>query len=186
MVCQFLLYNKVNQLYVYIYPHIPSLLRLPPTLPIPPLQEIRKHRADLPVLCGCFPLAIYFTSGSVYHPYFFKSFFRIPLSIPQEILSALPSISRMLLLATFSTSVTLIQAIFHAALAWIIQASSALVLPFLAPLQSVLDPAARAILQKCKSDCVSPLFTPPRWTPSHSSKAKVLQWLLWSVPQPFL
>ena len=37
MVCWFLLYNKVNQLYVYIYPHIPSLLRLPPTLPIPPL-----------------------------------------------------------------------------------------------------------------------------------------------------
>ena len=28
---------KVNQLYIYIYPHISSLLRLPPTLPIPPL-----------------------------------------------------------------------------------------------------------------------------------------------------
>ena len=28
MVCLFLLYNKVNQLYVYIYPHISSLLRL--------------------------------------------------------------------------------------------------------------------------------------------------------------
>ena len=66
MVCQFLLYNKVNQLYVYIYPHIPSLLRLPPTLPISPLQVVTKHRADLPVLCGCFPLAIYFTFGSVY------------------------------------------------------------------------------------------------------------------------
>ena len=25
-----------------------------------------KHRADLPVLCGCFPLAIYFTFGSLY------------------------------------------------------------------------------------------------------------------------
>ena len=37
MVCSLLLYNKVNQLYVYTYPHIPSLLRLPPTLPIPPL-----------------------------------------------------------------------------------------------------------------------------------------------------
>ena len=36
MVCQFLLYKKMNQLYVYIYPHIPSLLHLPPTLPIPP------------------------------------------------------------------------------------------------------------------------------------------------------
>ena len=66
MVCQSLLYNKVNQLYVYIYPHISSLLRLPPTLPIPPLQVVTKHGADLPVLCSCFPLAIYFTFGSVY------------------------------------------------------------------------------------------------------------------------
>ena len=60
MVCQFLLYNKVNQLYIYIYPHISSLLRLPPTLLIPPLQVVTKHQADLPVLCGCFPLAISF------------------------------------------------------------------------------------------------------------------------------
>ena len=66
MLCQFLLYNKVNQLYVYIYPHISSLLSLPPTLPIPPLQVVTKHRADLPVLCSSFPLAIYFTFGSVY------------------------------------------------------------------------------------------------------------------------
>ena len=27
---------------------------------------VTKHGADLPVLCGCFPLAIYFTFGSVY------------------------------------------------------------------------------------------------------------------------
>ena len=66
MVCQFLLYNKVNQLYINIYPHISSLWCLPPTLPIPPLQVVTKHQADLPVLCGCFPLAIYFTFGSVY------------------------------------------------------------------------------------------------------------------------
>ena len=66
MVCQFLLYNKVNQLYIYIYPHISSLLRLPPTLPIPPLQVVTKNQADLPVLCGCFPLAMYFTFGSIY------------------------------------------------------------------------------------------------------------------------
>ena len=66
MVCQFLLYNKVNQLYIYIHPHISSLLHLPPILPIPPLQVVTKHRADLPVLCGCIPLAIYFTFGSVY------------------------------------------------------------------------------------------------------------------------
>ena len=65
MLCQFLLYNKVNRLYVYIYPHILSLLHLPPTLPIPPLQVVTKHRADLPVLCSRFPLAIYFTFGSV-------------------------------------------------------------------------------------------------------------------------
>ena len=66
MLCQFLLYNKVNQLHLYIYPHIPSLLCLPPTLVIPPLQVVTKHQADLSVLCGCFPLAIYFTFGSVY------------------------------------------------------------------------------------------------------------------------
>ena len=66
MVCYFLLYNKVNQLYIYIYPHISSLLHLPPTLPIPPILVVTKHKADLPVLCSCFPLAIYFTFGSVY------------------------------------------------------------------------------------------------------------------------
>ena len=42
----------------------PSLLRLLPSLPIPPLQVVTKHEADLPVLCSCFPLAIYFTFGS--------------------------------------------------------------------------------------------------------------------------
>ena len=64
-VCQFRLYNKVNQLYIYIYRHISSLLHLPPTLPISPLQVVTEHLADLPVLCGCFPLAIYFTYVSV-------------------------------------------------------------------------------------------------------------------------
>ena len=63
---QFLLHNKVNQPYAYICPHIPSLLSLPPILPIPPFQVIAKHRADLPVLCCCFPPANYFTCGSVY------------------------------------------------------------------------------------------------------------------------
>ena len=33
MVCQFLLYNKVNQLYICIYPPISSLLRLLPSHP---------------------------------------------------------------------------------------------------------------------------------------------------------
>ena len=54
------------QLYVYIYPHIPLLLHLLPTFPIPPLYVVTKHGADLPVLCSCFPLAIYFIFGSVY------------------------------------------------------------------------------------------------------------------------
>ena len=43
MLCQFLLYNKFNQLYVYSYPHIPTLLHLPATLPITPLQVVTKH-----------------------------------------------------------------------------------------------------------------------------------------------
>ena len=58
ILCQFLLYNKVHQPYAYIYPRIPSLLGLPPTLPIPPLEVITKHGADLPVLRCCFPPAI--------------------------------------------------------------------------------------------------------------------------------
>ena len=66
MVCQFLLYNKVNQLCLYIYPHISSLSHLPPTIPISPLQVFTKHRAALPVLCTCFPIAIYFTFGGVF------------------------------------------------------------------------------------------------------------------------
>ena len=62
----FLLYNKVNQLYAYVNAHIPSLLHLPPTLLIPPLCVVPKHKDDYPVPCSCFPLAIYFTFGSVY------------------------------------------------------------------------------------------------------------------------
>ena len=66
--------------YTYISPHISSLLHLPPTLPIPPLQVVTEHWADLPVLCGCFPLAICFTFGSVY--------MSMPLS---HFVSAIPS-----------------------------------------------------------------------------------------------
>ena len=62
MVCQFLLYNKV--IHIHISPYLFPLAS--PSLPIPPLQVVTKHPADLPVLCGCFPLAIYFTFGSVY------------------------------------------------------------------------------------------------------------------------
>ena len=94
MVSQFLLYNKVNQLYIYICPHISSLLRLPPTLPIPSFQVVTKHPADLPVLCGCFPLAIYFTFGSVY--------MSMPLSLCPSLPFPLPVSSR-----PFSTSASL-------------------------------------------------------------------------------
>ena len=61
VLCQFLLYNEVNQLYVYIYP----LPLEPPSPPIPPRQVITEHRAELPVLYSRFPLAICFTHGSV-------------------------------------------------------------------------------------------------------------------------
>ena len=45
MVCQFLLYNKVNQLYIYIYPHISSL---PPSLSHP---SRRSQSTQLVSLC---------------------------------------------------------------------------------------------------------------------------------------
>ena len=44
VVCQFLLYHKVNQLYIYIYPHTPSLLRLPP-YPPPYPTPLGGHKA---------------------------------------------------------------------------------------------------------------------------------------------
>ena len=56
----------MNKLYIDMYPHISSLLCLPLTLLISPLWVVTKHRADLPVLCSCFQLAIYFTFGSIY------------------------------------------------------------------------------------------------------------------------
>ena len=87
MVCQFLLYNKVNQLYIYIYPHISSLLCLPPTLPIPPLQVVTKHRADLLMLCGCFLLAIYFTFGSIYKSIHSLTSSQLTLSSPHVLKS---------------------------------------------------------------------------------------------------
>ena len=95
VLCQFLLYNKVNQLHVYIYPHILPLLSLPPTLPIPPLKVVTKHRADLPVLCSSFPLAIHFTSGNVYMSMLLSHF--VPASPSPDPVSSSP----------FSTSVSL-------------------------------------------------------------------------------
>ena len=56
----------ISYTYTYVPISLPSCVSLPPTLPIPPLKVFTKHRADPPVLCGCFPLAIYFTFGSVY------------------------------------------------------------------------------------------------------------------------
>ena len=44
MVCQFLLYNKVNQLYIYICSHISSLLHLPPSHPPYP-SPLGGHKA---------------------------------------------------------------------------------------------------------------------------------------------
>ena len=61
MLCQFLLYNNVNQLHVYTYP-LP--LSLPPTPPILPILAITEHRAELPELCSRTPLATYLTHGS--------------------------------------------------------------------------------------------------------------------------
>ena len=93
MVCQFQLYNKVNQLYIYICSHISSLLHLlSPTLHIPPLQVVTKHRADLPVLCGCFPLAIYFTFGSVHMSMPLSHFLTSYLSPPHILKSILQQV----------------------------------------------------------------------------------------------
>ena len=89
MVCQFLPHNKVNQPHTYIRPHISSLPCLPPPiLPIPPLQAVTNHPADLPVLCGCPPPPIYFTFGIVYMSMPLSHFFTAypsPSPYPQEI-----------------------------------------------------------------------------------------------------
>ena len=64
MLCQFLLYNSVNQLNVKIY-----LLPLEPPChfpPIPPVQVITEHHLELPVLHSSFPLGICFTHGTVF------------------------------------------------------------------------------------------------------------------------
>ena len=98
MLCQFLLYNKVNQLYINIYHHISSLLRLPPIVPIPPLQVVTKHQADLPVLCSCFSLAICFTFGSVYMSMLLSHF--VPASPSHPTMSSSPfSMSAFLFLS---------------------------------------------------------------------------------------
>ena len=54
----------ISYTYTYIPISPPSCISLPPSLSHPS-KVVTKHRADLPVLCGCFPLVIYFTFGSV-------------------------------------------------------------------------------------------------------------------------
>ena len=48
-------------MFPYLFP-----LASPSHPPYPTSLGGHNHPADLPVLCGCFPLAIYFTFGSVY------------------------------------------------------------------------------------------------------------------------
>ena len=55
----------MNQLYIYIPISPPSCISLPHSLSHPSWWS-QKHWADRPVLCGCFPLAMCFTFGSVY------------------------------------------------------------------------------------------------------------------------
>ena len=50
----------------YMYTYVPSLLNLPPSPQIPPLQVTTEHWAELPVLHSNFPLAVHVTHGSVY------------------------------------------------------------------------------------------------------------------------
>ena len=56
----------ISYTYTYVPISLPSCVSLPPTLPIPLLQAVTKHRANIPLPCGCFPLAIYLTFVSVY------------------------------------------------------------------------------------------------------------------------
>ena len=73
MLCQFLLYNNVNQLCVYIYP-LPLEHASHTPIPIPAPQVITVHQAQLPVLYNSFPLAIYFIPGNVYMSILFSQF----------------------------------------------------------------------------------------------------------------
>ena len=88
ILCQFLLHKEGNQPYAYTCPHIPSHLSLPPVLPIPPLQVIAKHRADLTVLGCCFPPANYFTFGSIHMSMLLSlcPSFALPLHVIKSIL----------------------------------------------------------------------------------------------------
>ena len=54
-----------SAIHIHISPYLVPLAS-PSHPPSPTPLGDTKHQADLPVLCGCFPLAIYFTFGSVY------------------------------------------------------------------------------------------------------------------------
>ena len=87
VLCQFLLYNKGNQLYVYIYPFPLG----PPSHPsIPPIQVTTEHRAELPVLYNMFPLAIYFTHDSVFMSIPISQFIPSSPSSPSSTVSTCP------------------------------------------------------------------------------------------------
>ena len=63
----FLLYNKVNQLYIYIYPHISSLLHLPPSHPPYP-TPLGGHKALSLSPCAMRQLPTsYLFSGGAFH-----------------------------------------------------------------------------------------------------------------------
>ena len=55
----------ISYTFTYIPISLPSCVSLPPSLSHPS-RWTQSTKPDLPVLCGCFPLAIYFTFGSVY------------------------------------------------------------------------------------------------------------------------
>ena len=76
---QFLLYNEVNQPYVYKYLFLPE----PPFHPLPHSSPLGHHeyQAEHPLLCSCFPLAICFIQGGVYRSILWSQF--LPSLCPQ-------------------------------------------------------------------------------------------------------
>ena len=66
-------------IYKYIYVYIPSLSSLPLLPPLPhPSKVVTEHQAEIPVLYSRFPLAIYFTLGSVYMSVLLSQFVGFP------------------------------------------------------------------------------------------------------------
>ena len=88
VLCQFLLHNKVNQLYAYVYPHFSSLLHLPPSHPPHP-TPLGGHKALLyqvvipvfPKLCPCAGTHAPFHSGSSQ-----PETLALPESVPKRLL----------------------------------------------------------------------------------------------------